>query len=134
MRRLRGWRNVAVLACAAVLACTPARSGTDSTGRSPQLITESEIADANAATAYDAVMQLRANFLSDRGPTSIIDAASPREPTIYLDGMMYGPGGSLRNIPANTVATIRLYRAWEASTRFGAPDVAGVIEVVTRRR
>ena len=131
-RRLPGWRNVALLACAGALACGPSRSGSGSAGRSPQLITEREIDDANAVTAYDAVLKLRANFLSDRGPTSILNASSPREPNIYLDGVMYGPVASLRNIPASTVATIRLYRAWEATTKFGAQNVAGVIEVISK--
>lgn len=38
----------------------------------------------------------------------------------------------LKNIQASDVATIRVYRASEAATRFGAGNVGGVIEVYTK--
>jgi hypothetical protein len=39
----------------------------------------------------------------------------------------------LRNIPASDVAVIRLYRSWEATTKFGAGKMGGVIAVTTRQ-
>jgi hypothetical protein len=51
---------------------------------------------------------------------------------VYLDGQMYGDASTLKNISANVVESIRLYRAWEATTKFGARNVAGVIEVLSK--
>jgi hypothetical protein len=39
----------------------------------------------------------------------------------------------LRNIPASQVSTIRLYRAWEATTKFGTGNMSGVIAITTRQ-
>ena len=98
---------------------------------SEQLITEREIIESQAVTAYDAVVKLRGNFLTNRGKTSII-GNSPTVPTVYLDGQVYGNPSTLKNISARHVASIRLYRAWEATTKFGASNVGGVIEVISK--
>lgn len=100
---------------------------------SSQVILADEIERSRAVTAYDAVSKLRHNFLSDRGRTSILDTSAPRLPNVYLDGMPYGPLASLNNIPAQQVASIRLYRAWEAQYKYGSDNPAGVIEVTTKR-
>lgn len=99
--------------------------------KSEQMITEQEIIESQALTAYDAVVKLRGNFLSSRGKTSIL-GNSPTVPTVYLDGQVYGNPSTLKNISAKHIASIRLYRAWEATTKFGASNVGGVIEVTTK--
>jgi hypothetical protein len=99
--------------------------------RGDQVITAQEIQDSQALTAYDAIVKLRANFLSNRGKTTIL-GNSPTVPTVYLDGQIYGDASTLKNISATHIASIRLYRAWEATTKFGANNVAGVIEVITK--
>ena len=112
-------------------ACVHASRADDS--MSSQVIFADEIERSRAVTAYDAVSKLRHNFLSDRGRTSILDTSAPRVPNVYLDGMPYGPLASLNNIPAQQVASIRLYRAWEAQYKYGSDNPAGVIEVTTKR-
>ena len=96
------------------------------------IITEDEISEVEAQSAYDIIKKLRANFLSYRGETSFYDTSSP-EPTVYVDDQMYGPIGVLASIPAQQVASIRLYRAWEATTKFGTGNMGGVIAVYTKR-
>lgn len=96
-----------------------------------RVITEGEIADSRSITAYDAVQKLRANFLANRGNVTIKGTNSPF-PVIFLDGVEYGPMETLRNIPAGQVSTIRLYRSWEAATKFGTTRTGGVIEVLTK--
>jgi hypothetical protein len=118
-----------VLICAA---CShDPKPETATASKSDQVITEQEILDSQAITAYDAILKLRANFLSNRGKTTIL-GNSPSVPTVYLDGQLYGDLSTLRNISASNVSSIRLYRAWEASTKFGAKNVAGVIEVLSK--
>ncbi|HEX9220220.1 MAG TPA: hypothetical protein VF858_07015, partial [Gemmatimonadaceae bacterium] len=102
-------------------------------GQDNQLITEEEIEASRAPTAYDVIQKLRANFLSYRGETSFDKRKSQPYPTVYVDGQEFGPLSSLRTIPASQVATIRLYRSWEATTKFGTGNMGGVIAVTTRQ-
>lgn len=99
--------------------------------RDPQLITEDEIVRSRATTAFDAIQRLRANFLSLRGETSFLGTSSPY-PTVYIDGLRFGGIDALRGIPAAQIATIRLYRSWDAATHYGVGNMGGVIAVTTR--
>jgi hypothetical protein len=126
----------AALAAAMVLlvgACATSRPS-DAGGGASELITADEIATSHATNAYEAIAKLRHNFLSNRGKTSLLDTSAPSLPNVYLDGVPYGPLSSLSNIPAGDVLSIRLYRAWEASTKYGTGNPAGVIEVTTKRQ
>ena len=117
----------------ATLWCCATANQRVATGGDSQLITQDEIEGSKAATAYDAIQKLRANFLSYRGETSFNQQNSQPYPTVYLDGQAFGPINSLRSIPASQVATIRLYRSWEATTKFGTGNMGGVIAVTTRQ-
>lgn len=96
------------------------------------VISEAEIDASGAQTAYDAIKKLRANFLSYRGETTLKNN-SPSEPAVYVDGQMYGNVAALKQLHASQIAEIRLYRAWEATTKFGTGNMAGVIALTTRR-
>jgi hypothetical protein len=97
----------------------------------PDVITEDDIARVHAETAYDAVAKLRANFLTRRGSTSVLNTSNP-EPNVYLDDVFIGAVAQLKGIKASDVATIRVYRAWEVAARFGNGNLGGVIEVYTK--
>jgi hypothetical protein len=115
----------------AVLACTTPRMGpaiSDS-----QLITEDEVEASRAPTAFEVIQKLRASFLTYRGETSFDRTRSQPYPNVYVDGQAFGPIGTLRNIPASQIATIRLYRSWEATTKFGTGNMGGVIAITTRQ-
>ncbi len=123
--------------CVAVLplmlfACTPAHPGPSQIS-DPQLITEEEVEASRAPTAYEVIQKLRPNFLSYRGETSFDRSKSQPYPTVYVDGQQYGSIGSLRNLPASQVSSIRLYRSWEATTKFGTGNMGGVIAIATRQ-
>jgi hypothetical protein len=122
----------AVVGLTLLTACKPPRTGPGEISNS-QLITEDEIDASRAATAYEVIQKLRANFLSNRGETSFNKNTSQPYPTVYLDGQEYGPISTLRNIPASQIANIRLYRSWEATTKFGSGNMGGVIAVTTRQ-
>jgi outer membrane cobalamin receptor len=102
-------------------------------GADPQIITEEEVEASRAATAFEVIQKLRANFLSYRGETSFNRNNSQPYPTVYLDGQQFGTIAALRNIPASQVSTIRLYRSWEATTKFGTGNMGGVIAITTRQ-
>jgi outer membrane cobalamin receptor len=117
---------IPLLFCAACMhAAAPKESGGPG-----NLITEAEIAESGAVTAYDAILKLHGNFLSNRGKTTILGASSAL-PVVYLDGVEYGRAEKLRDIPASQIFSIRLYRAWE-SAKFGSGKTGGVIDIVTK--
>lgn len=115
----------------AAIACAHPQGRTGEMANS-QLITQDEIERSRSVTAYDAVQKLRSNFLTNRGETSLDRSKSQPYPTVYVDGQEFGPLGSLRSIPASQVESIRLYRSWEATTKFGTGNMGGVIAVTTR--
>jgi outer membrane cobalamin receptor len=97
----------------------------------PLMITADEITYSRATTAYDAIQRLRANFLSRRGETSFLGTPASY-PTVYVDGLKFGGIDALRGIPAAQIATIQLFRSWDATTRYGNSNAGGVIAVTTR--
>lgn len=99
--------------------------------RTRNVITADEIEQAQAMTAYEAIEKLQPTFLVARGPTSLSGASSAL-PNVYMDDVPYGPLASLREIPAQNIALIRLYPAWEATYRFGTGNMGGVIDVFSR--
>lgn len=117
---------------AVVLACASPRLGPSHLVAS-QFITEEEVDASHGSTAFEVIQKLRPNFLSYRGETSFDRKKSQPYPTVYVDGVAFGPIASLRTIPATQVSTIRLYRSWEATTTFGTGNMAGVIAITTRR-
>ena len=96
-------------------------------------ITRDEINAVSAANAFEVIQKLRPNFLSYRGETSLNKSQSSPYPTVYVDGISFGKIETLRTIPAMQIASIRLYRSWEAATRFGMGNMGGVLEITTRR-
>lgn len=126
-RRIRAlcWTQVATLS----LAGCASMKHVDGTDRN--VITATEIAAANAETAYDLIAKYRANFLHSRGPNSIL-LKQPKEPTVYLDNVEFGAINSLRTIQASNIAEIRFIEGWDAMTKYGSDHVAGVIQIYTR--
>jgi outer membrane cobalamin receptor len=117
---------------ALIFACTPSHPAPQS-HQDSQIITEQEVDASRGVTALEVIQKLRANFLTYRGETSFYRNSSQPYPNVYVDGQEFGPIGSLRNIPAAQIATIRLYRSWEATTKFGTGNMGGVIAITTRQ-
>lgn len=114
-----------------LMACAHPQGVGQSEKRS-DLITEEEIAASTASNAYEAITKLRSNFFSSRGKTSML-GTSNSDPTVYVDEQAYGPISSLRSIPASQITMIRLYRSWEATTKYGSGNMGGVIAVTTKQ-
>lgn len=128
---MAGTPGLLVLFAAMAVACGTTRPKTGVV-YDAQLITEDEIEGSGGSNAYDVIRKLRGNFLSYRGETSFRRTSSPY-PTVYVDGQAFGEISILRTIPAMQIATIRLYRSWEATTKFGTGNMGGVIAISTRR-
>jgi len=97
------------------------------------MITEEEVVGSLATTAYELIRALRPNFLTYRGETSFDKRTSRPYPNVYVDDQVFGSISILQSIPVSDVATIRLYRAAEAVTKFGTGNAGGVISIVTKK-
>jgi hypothetical protein len=98
-----------------------------------QVITEDEIVASRASTAFEVIHKLRANFLTNRGETSLNQGQSNPYPTVYLDDQEFGPISTLTNIPAAQITMIQLYRVSEANAKYGTHNLSGVIAITTRK-
>jgi hypothetical protein len=129
---MRSSRNVLVAGLLLVVAAGCHGANTWSApAPSRNVLTRTEIEDSHANSAWDAVVKLRANFMTSRGANSLLVNVN-KEPTVFLDDVEYGNLGTLKNIPASSVAEIRFIEGWNAETRFGPGHAAGVIDVFTR--
>ena len=129
-------RMATLLIVAASIGCAPA-SSTKPSGApaNSRIITQKEIEAAGLGeTAYDLISRLRPNFLTSRGQTSVNNGQSAAAyPNVYLDGVAYGDINTLRNINTSQIGEIRLYQGYEAQTKFGMGNQAGVIAITSRR-
>src|SRR6476469_4640140 len=92
----------ALLALYAV-ACAPPRIERKESSDS-QIITEAQVEASGAPNAYEVIQRVHANFLHDRGETSLAKSRSAPYPVVYVDGQEFGSIPSLRNIPAIQIA------------------------------
>ncbi len=121
---------VAVAVAFSLAACHGANTW-DAPSPSRNVITRVEIEGSRANTAWDVVKKLRGNFMASRGSNSLLVKVN-KEPTVYLDEVEFGDLGTLRQIPASSVAEIRFIEGWNAETKYGPGHAAGVIQVYTR--
>ena len=130
------WRRASfVLAgaslCACAAAATPSgRPAFASAGR--DVITAAEIVSSRVTDAYQAVIQLRPEFLRRRGATASPSIPSPPV-LVYLDDLPYGTVESLHVVPLERVRLIRYIPAAESDLRWGGSHAAGAILVTTMK-
>jgi hypothetical protein len=118
------------ICCAVVVvtACAPQRG--PETGAAPSsalgVMTEAEIAESRATTAYDAIERKHPMFLISK-----VDLAPTAEREVYLNGMRLGGVSELRLIPAREVKEIRFVRAIDGAA-FGVGRSGGAILVISK--
>lgn len=130
------WRRVSLVILVALggTGCAAASSSTRpvaSAGR--DVITAAEIVAARVTDVYQAVSQLRPEFLRKRRATAMASYNTPQV-VVYLDGMEYGYAESLRQMPLHMVRQIRYLSPTEANLRYGRHHPAGAINVITSRQ
>jgi len=125
-------KSSAVAMTCLLCACGGPKVDPPVSGISRDVITAEEIEASQVSNAYDAIRKLRGNFLSYRGRTSLHGTSSP-DPFVFVDDQAFGPIASLKTIPAIQIETIRLYRAWEAQTKFGTGLMGGAIAIHTKQ-
>ena len=125
---MNAWKSVMVVA--AVIACAPA-PGTRA-NRDNNLITREELLASPSSNAFDAIMNLRPNFFHTRGQKTF-DPNFPQRPQVLLDGQRYGDIETLRTLSVQSIMSIRLLSAADATTKYGTGYPSGIIEVSTTR-
>jgi hypothetical protein len=93
-------------------------------------ITAAELRRIGDRDTYTAIQLLRPQFLQHRGPTSF-RSIQPTEPDVYVDGLYYGPIGSLRSLSSREIEEIRLLSVGDATLRYGTGHMAGVIDIIS---
>ncbi|HEY4672111.1 MAG TPA: hypothetical protein VIG78_08600 [Gemmatimonadaceae bacterium] len=124
-------RLVTAVALACAVACSHPQLGPGEVYDS-QVITEDEIVASRASNAYEIIHKLRANFLTNRGQTTLNRSDSNPYPVVYVDDQEFGPISTLSGIPAAQISSIRLYRVSEANAKYGNHNMSGVISIITR--
>ena len=129
----RSARFVVVLAVALGWGCSQTSSDGSPSPRRSNVISQEEIVSSTATTAYEAVRQLRPQWLQARGPdlTSVGGRPSAR---VAVDNVMRGGHDELNGIDVRNIWEIRFISASDATTRWGAGVSGGIIEVITQAR
>jgi len=142
---MRKMRTMVVAGVLAVLtaACGASTGSADSSNPSPNrqsrdrnLITQSEIQASPGQTAYDVVQRLRPRWLTIRGGSRSLMGMDTRI-VVFSDNVQIGDVGVLRQIPAESVESMRFLDGATASNVLpgvgSGEHIAGAI-VVTRLR
>jgi hypothetical protein len=95
------------------------------------LLTTEELSGVIGSTVYDAVRQLRPEWLM-RGHPGAVLARTQGDLILYVDGTRYGAGiEGLRTLTLRSVASVQYFSPGAAQARFGAGHISGAIEVIT---
>jgi hypothetical protein len=115
-------------AIAGIVACAsqPGPDTGPAPSSAPGVMTESEIAESRATTAYDAIARKHPLFLASK-----VDLAPNAEREVYLNGVRLGGVDELRSIPAKEVKEIRFVRAIDGGA-YGVGRSGGAILVISK--
>ena len=117
---------------APAVAAAPARKSQSR----PNLIVMEEFQRTSATNVYDAIQQLRPQWLAGvrlRSPAELEQLGVRGTIVVYLGGVRYGSLESLRELSLLTVTEIRFLDAREATSRYGTGHTAGAIDVIIGR-
>lgn len=125
--------SVSIAACASgsatssenlALRASPARN----------VLTATEIVASRVSDVYQAVTQLRPDFLRRRSTSLSLAPVRANAVAVYLDELPFGGVESLRSIPLDRVRVIRYLSPFDADLRWGGSHPAGAILVTTLKR
>ena len=125
--------SVSVAACSSTSA-TSSENLALRTSPARNVITATEIVRSRVSDVYQAVTQLRPDFLRRRpSSTATLMQSRSNAVVVYLDEMPLGGEESLRSIPLERVRVIRFLSPFDADLRWGGSHPAGAILVTTMK-
>lgn len=125
MRVLERTLLVLMISVAACSGSNPSRPQGD-----PDLIQRHQVLAGSYATAHDVVRALHPNWLVKRSPAGR-NNANNNPIWVFVDGSRYGDISWLRNVPAQSIGSIRRIDGISATTRWGTGYSEGVLYVMT---
>lgn len=129
----RARRRLAPLLLAAVLAscggCVALSGGGASSGGA-SILTRADLLETNMPSVYEAVQQIRPQWLRARGSPRI---GEPAEVLVFVNDSPVGGVEVLRSWRSQDVQDVRFFTASEAATRYGTTAESGGLIVVRTR-
>lgn len=121
-----------------VWACASSGSQQTAGGRTaprhdPYVITAEELAEVNASNLYEAIRNLRPQWLETRAPTTFGAVQTDYPVLVFMDRIRFGTPDQLRTVPLSLPQSVRWMSASQAQGEFGVGNLQGVIQVITRR-
>ncbi len=99
--------------------------------KNANVITFEEIEASGEPEIYDVIARLHAEYLRDRGGTSIL--SNTRDvPVVFLNEQEYGAISTLHEISSRDIEEVHFIPWHEAVTRFGRKYSGGIIQLITR--
>jgi hypothetical protein len=122
---------VGLLGLAACSSSNAARVPRDvAQSRDAELLTAGDLSNVTGSTVYDAVRQLRPEWIMRSHPNPVLP--NQGNLIIYVDGTRYGAGiDGLRLITIRSAHSVRYFSPAKAEGRFGPGHLLGAIEVLT---
>ena len=118
-------------AAAAIIVASACATAGKAPASQHNVVTAEDLLRAGDVNLYEALGQLRPNFLRSRG--AIIGATTPPAPIqVYIDGMRMGETDHLRQILAKNVAEVRFLEPQQAIARFGGNNTGGALVIVMK--
>jgi len=124
MRKATRW----LLASLVLLSCSVPSGAPRPRDRT--LLTGEQILATHASTLFDAIQQLRPEFLRSRGASSI-ESRGADIPRVFVDNIEMGDVQFLKLVNPQEVAEVQRISAEEATTRWGTGYVGGALVVTT---
>lgn len=132
------WRRASqVLLGLSLTACASAAPNPTSVDRSRfgnasrDILTAAEIVASRVTDVYQAVNQLRPDFLKRRGSARSSIMSPNASVVVYVDDLPYGGADALHNIPLERVRLIRYVSPVSANLRYGGTHPSGAIVITT---
>ncbi|MDB4891056.1 MAG: hypothetical protein JWL61_2911 [Gemmatimonadetes bacterium] len=121
-------RRLFVAVTVAMLASACASGGTQATTSQRNVITSEELGRAGDVSVYDALLQIRPNFLRSRsGPST---ATLPQPVQVYISGMLMPGIDHLKQVMVRGVKDVTFLEPQQAIARFGGNNTGGALVVV----
>lgn len=124
-----------VTACVLVLGAGCASSQADESASfgNADLLTAEQLQPYRHLNAFDAIRQIRPQWLrSSRGRSSInASTSAQRGLRVYVDGILFGGTSDLRSIEVRAIHEARFLDAREATLQYGTNHAEGALVITT---
>ena len=125
-------RTISVVLGTLLLGCaSAANKGGSGGGVSGVTLSTEQLETSNSDNLSEAIVRLRPNWLSSRGPTSVTDS-TPTGVDVFIGNILVGKADYMRQVRPGDVAQVKYWDPGSATARFGSGHPRGVIEITQK--